>query len=206
MLERERFNRCHSCEANTRELFTWEQSFLPTFHSSPSKSPLPLLSLVGIFLMQEAPRGKPAAASPDSCDHVLWFPQASARASWLLLALLLSVGKLCVGEILSWAHGACATAGFFLPRTPASVRVCMRGGSETAWKHREEARLWLASHPILKSQSQGLKGQRDSGDRSGFVWFPPRWGSLRPYPPSSKRPRPTEQGKACLWIFSSSQK
>ena len=55
--------------------------------------------------MQEALSGKPAAASPDSCDQVLWFPRASAHASWLFLALLLSVGKLCVGEILSWTMG-----------------------------------------------------------------------------------------------------
>lgn len=156
--------------------------------------------------MQEALSGKPAAASPDSCDHVLWFPQASARASWLLLALLLSVGKLCVGEILSWTMGRVPLPAFSFQRhqqvSVSAWGVAVKQLESIGRRHTRDlplTQLWSPKGRASKSREILETDQASFGFlRSG--------GTLRPYLPSSKRPRPTQQGKACLRIFSSSQK
>lgn len=146
--------------------------------------------------MQEALSGKPAAASPDSCDHVLWFPQASARASLVAPCLAAECGKLCVGEIVL-NHGAVPLPSFSFQRHQ-QVSVSAWGVAvKQLGKHREEAHSWLASHPTLSPKGRAERFWR----QIRLPWFPPQWGTLRPYLPSSKRLRPT-QHKACLQIFS----
>ena len=119
------------------------------------------------------------AAVPHSCDHVfvLWFPQRSACASWFLLALRAECEKILCGRLCLEPLGRVPPPAFHSWVHWHEGRL-WNGIKTTLGNHREKAHFWLASHPALKSQRQGFKEQRNSGEEISFPLVSPTVGQL----------------------------
>lgn len=124
-----------------------------------------LVSLLGIFQLQEVLNGKHSSCRPPQLRPRLHLVISAA----LSLCLLLSPCPACwvwensVWETLSWTLGHVPLPAFHSWVHWHEGRL-WNGVKTTLGKHREKAHFWLASHPALKSQRQGFKEQRNSGE------------------------------------------